>query len=101
MGTAFDGKWLGFKQGDREDMTKQFDEQPGSLTLSSPELARMIDISAVQAFHTERDIRELAATGGLLRPTHCPISCHCCGRSFRTVGRRWWEDQSASRQGVT
>ena len=43
-------------------MTKQFDEQPGSLTLSSPELARMIDISAVQAFHTERDIRELAAT---------------------------------------
>ncbi len=35
-------------------MTKQFDEQPGSLTLSSPELARMIDISAVQAFHTEK-----------------------------------------------
>ena len=43
-------------------MTKQFDEQPGSWTLSSSELARMIDVSAVQSFHTESDIRQLAAS---------------------------------------
>jgi deoxyribose-phosphate aldolase len=44
-------------------MIEQASEVPGSAKceLSSHDLAQMIDISAVQAFHTEADIRDLAA----------------------------------------
>ena len=43
-------------------MTEQESEVIGSagLQLSRSELAQMIDISAVQAFHTEEDVRNLA-----------------------------------------
>ena len=45
-----------------DKMTEQESEVIGSagLQLSRSELAQMIDISAVQAFHTEEDVRNLA-----------------------------------------
>ena len=71
-------------------MTEHASEVIGSagLQLSRSELAQMIDISAVQAFHTEEDVRNLArlALEHDSSPlTRCLISCPCSGR----LSGRW------------
>ena len=52
----------------------------GRLQLSSRKLAQMIDISAVQAFHNEDDIRSLAALAlekRFIAAHALPHSYHC------------------------
>ena len=64
---------------------------PVGVHLSSGKLAQMIDISAVQAFHTEDDIRglaNLALKSGFIAAHALPTSCHCSGHSFPWAARR-------------
>ena len=72
--------------------------EAGKKTLGSLELAQMIDISAVQAFHAEADIRSLAeiATANHFVAAHAlPHFVPLLLRSFPPAKGRLWEDRSA------
>ena len=64
---------------------------PPDCSFSRSKLAQMIDISAVQAFHTEEDVRKLAGLAleqRFIAAHALPHFVPCSGRSSRSMAQR-------------